>query len=61
VSLIYIEGFSFFSVPNKPSALIIGLGYEKNKAFGLTEYFDAETFLFYNSDAADKRFTKGYS
>lgn len=51
-----IEGFSYFSVPNKPTALIIGLGYEKNKAFGLTEYFDAETFLFYNLDSSDKRF-----
>lgn len=41
-----IKGFSGFSVPQMPTALIIGLGYEKNRAIGLTEYLDAETFLF---------------
>ena len=51
-----IDGFSYFSVPNKPTALIIGLGYEKNKAFGLSEYFDGETFVFYNKDSNDERF-----
>lgn len=51
-----IDGFSYFSVPNKPTALIIGLGYEKNKAFGLSEYFDGETFVFFNKDSNDERF-----
>lgn len=53
-----IEGFSAFSIPDKPTALIIGLGYEKNKAFGLAEYFDAETYLFYNVDAESRQFSK---
>lgn len=41
-----INGFSSLSIPDKPTALIIGLGYEKERAFGLTEYLDAETYLF---------------
>jgi hypothetical protein len=41
-----IQNFSSLSIPDKPTALIIGLGYEKERAFGLTEYFDAETYLF---------------
>jgi hypothetical protein len=41
-----IESFTNFSLPSKETALIIGLGYEKNKAYGLTEYFDATTFYF---------------
>lgn len=41
-----IKNYSFLSIPDKPTALIIGLGYEKERAFGLTEYFDAETYLF---------------
>lgn len=51
-----IDGFSYFSVPDKPTALIIGLGYEKNKAFGLSEYFDGETFVFFNKDSSDERY-----
>lgn len=41
-----IKNFSSLSIPDKPTALIIGLGYEKERAFGLTEYFDAETYFF---------------
>jgi hypothetical protein len=41
-----IKNYSSLSIPDKPTALIIGLGYEKERAFGLTEYFDAETYLF---------------
>lgn len=37
-----IKGFCNLSIPAKPTALIIGLGYEKKRAFGLMEYFDAE-------------------
>lgn len=51
-----IEGFSYFSIPDKPTAVLIGLGYEKNKAFGLSEYFDGETFVFYNNDSDDERY-----
>jgi len=41
-----MKDFSSLSIPDKPTAIIIGLGYEDEKAFGLTEYFDAETYLF---------------
>jgi hypothetical protein len=52
-----LPGFNKLSIPNKPTVLIIGLGYEKSRAIGLVEYFDAqEVFLFYsdNSDYHEK-------
>jgi len=43
-----IDGFCNLSIPSFPTALITGLGYEKNKAFGLKDFFDAEQlYLFY--------------
>lgn len=42
-----LKGFSYLSVPTKPSALLINLGYEAKRAIGLKEYLDAETFIFY--------------
>lgn len=43
-----INGYCSLSIPLYPSALITGLGYERNKAFGLKEFFDAELlYLFY--------------
>ncbi|CAH0316581.1 hypothetical protein SRABI27_05032 [Pedobacter sp. Bi27] len=53
-----IQGFSEFSIPDKPTALIIGMGYERERAFGLTEYFDAEPFLFYNDNYIESQFVK---
>lgn len=53
-----ISGFSSVSIPNRPTALIIGLGYEKNRAFGLTEYLDAETFIFYTDEGKAKKFSQ---
>lgn len=44
-----ITGYSNLSISNKPTSLIIGLGYEIDRAYGLTEYLDAETYLFYTS------------
>lgn len=44
-------------VPDKPSALVIGLGYEKERALGLVEYVDpAVTYVFYADPALDSRF-----
>jgi hypothetical protein len=43
-----INGFYSISVPMKPTALIIGLGYVSSRAFGLAEYFDVKPFLFIN-------------
>lgn len=43
-----IPGYCNLSIPSCPTALITALGYDKNKAFGLREYFDAEVlYLFY--------------
>jgi hypothetical protein len=42
-----IYGFCNFSIPDKSTSLILGLGYEKIRSFGLSEYLDAETFIFY--------------
>ena len=53
-----IKGFNSLSIPFKPTALIIGLGYEKNRAFGLTEYLDAETYVFYSDNGKGKEFAK---
>lgn len=41
-----INDFSTLSIPDKPTALIVGLGYERERAFGLAEYFEAETYIF---------------
>jgi hypothetical protein len=42
---------------NKPKALIVGLGYEENKAQGIIDQLDpAITFLFYTDPAIEERF-----
>lgn len=47
-----IDGFCSLSIPNKPTVLIIGLGYYSNVVYGLQEYFEADQiFLFYTSDS----------
>ncbi len=52
-----VEGFYSLSVPQKPTALIIGLGYEKKRAFGLKEYFNADrTFLFHTDNSFNKEY-----
>lgn len=46
-----LPGYNKLSIPDKPTALIIGLGYEKARATGLIDYFDAqEVFLFYSDN-----------
>lgn len=45
-------GFSNLSIPNKPTALILGVGYEKRMAFSLKEYFDAEEVYVFMTDEA---------
>jgi hypothetical protein len=47
-----INFFCNLSIPSKPTALIIGLGNEKRRAFGLRDYFDAEAlFVFYSENS----------
>jgi len=49
-----------YSIPtDKPKALIVGLGYEKNKAEGIIEHLEPKTsYLFYTSPASDPEFVK---
>lgn len=49
-------GFTNLSIPDKPTALIIGLGYERNKATGLAQYLDAESYLFYTDNSYENDF-----
>lgn len=44
---------------NRPKALILGLGYEENKAQGIIDQIDpAKIFLLYSKPTIDKRFTE---
>lgn len=52
-----LKGFYNMSLPVKPTLLIIGLGYERIRAFGLTEFLDAETLLFYTDPADQNKFS----
>lgn len=52
-----IAGFSNLSIPERPTALIIGLGYERNRAFSLKEYLDAEIiYLFLTDNSSNKEY-----
>lgn len=44
-------GYCDLSVPSKPTALIIGMGNEPNRIYGLKEYFDAAPYLFYSDSS----------
>lgn len=52
-----IFGYCKLSVPHKPTALIICLGNEFSRVYGLKDYFDATTYLFYS----DARFGNSFS
>lgn len=52
-----LYGHCGLSVPSKPTALIIGLGNELNRIYGLKQYFDASPYLFYS----DKSYNEMYS
>jgi len=51
-------GYCNLSVPYKPTALIICLGNEKNRVYGLQEYFDAATYLFYSDSSFDNEYSE---
>lgn len=54
-----IPGIFRVSASYKPTALILGLGYEKETAKGLMEYLDPQlTYAFYASPAYDNRFSE---
>jgi len=50
-------GYCNLSVPFKPTALVICLGNERNRAYGLQEYFDATTYLFYSDNSFNIEFS----
>lgn len=52
-----IAGFGHISSPLKPSALILGLGYEAVRAMGLRDYIDPKlTIAFYTDPALDENY-----
>ncbi len=57
ISVEPVSGFCNISLPDKPTALIIGLGYDKKMAIGLSQYLDAESYIFYSDDSYSKDFS----
>lgn len=53
-----IRGFSGISTPTIPTALVIGLGYIPQRAYGLVEYLDAVPFLFYTNSSDGNLYSK---
>jgi hypothetical protein len=53
-----IDGYNSLSLPSKPTAIILGLGYITIRAFGLNEFLDAEPFIFYNDMSYNSLFSK---
>jgi hypothetical protein len=55
-----VPGYSSHSLPNMPTALLIGLGQETDRALGLRDHLDPLiTLCFYTSPALDARFRRG--
>jgi hypothetical protein len=54
-----VTGFSRLKLPDRKNALILGLGYERDRGLGLAEYVEAaETFAFYANPSTDPRFVR---
>lgn len=52
-----IAGFSNLQLPDRPTALIVGLGYEERRALGLVDYVEAaESYAFLADPGIDDRF-----
>ena len=51
-------GYCDLNVPNKPTALIIGLGNEPNRIYGLKQYFDAVQYIFYTDKSYNEKYSK---
>lgn len=59
VKIVPIAEFCKHSLPDKQLALVLGLGYDHERALGVCEYIDtAKTFAFYTKPSHDKKFTK---
>ncbi len=54
-----VVGFTGNALPDKPTALVIGLGYDEDRALGLRHYLDPEhAVLFYAKPASDNRYIR---
>jgi hypothetical protein len=54
-----VQGFSGLSLADKPTALVIGLGHDKDRAIGIKEELDPNlTIIFQANPASDKRYYK---
>ncbi len=54
-----VAGFTSLSLPDKPTALIIGLGYDPDRALGLNDHLDPEmTLLFHADPGSDPRYAQ---
>jgi hypothetical protein len=55
-----LRGFSHLRLPERPIALVIGLGYEKGKSLALTEYVDAmpQTYAFYTDPGSHPEYVR---
>ena len=51
-------GYCDLNVPSKPTALIIGMGNEPNRIYGLKEYFDAASYLFYSDESYNEKYSE---
>jgi hypothetical protein len=52
-----VAGFTGNTLPTRPTALILGLGYDKDRAIGLKDHLDPQlTILFYADPAGDSRY-----
>jgi hypothetical protein len=52
-----VAGFTGNTLPDKPTALVLGLGYDKDRAIGLKDHLDPQlTVLFYADPASDIRY-----
>jgi hypothetical protein len=52
-----LPGYSSHALPNKPTALIIGLGQEDGRALGLKEHLDPQKYVcFYTSPGIDQHY-----
>jgi len=54
-----VPGFTSLSLPDKPTALIIGLGYDPDRALGLNDHLDPQmTLLFHADPGSDPRYAR---
>lgn len=51
-------GYCDLNIPSRPTALIVGIGNEPNRAYGLKEYFDASPYIFYSDTSYNEKFSE---